>query len=381
MNGGDKAVIKGGSYSTLGISTFTTKSPAVTFQVASGETANASGLGNICTSGVVMDGTTGSGGETGSQGIVSVDGYGINNCGHVSNVTIKGVYTSPNNFGVTPWFFRDCDNVTIQDVTIDANHGDTSNGGADAMQLWTNTGAGDAAHQCNSVTLNRLHIYDYQCPGTTGDHQDGIQMMGGDNFVMRNSKIVGMQCLYVSGPQDHGVMGLFMSCGWGTCHDPIIENNLFANVIADDGAEVALYYADDMRFVNNTVTDTLGGGQIKVETGVAALPRLVFANNVTNTACASIDILHGFTTGGGAWANNVLSNNCGYGDAQYTGTWNNMFVSPATTLAGSAAGNWGLASGSFAIDKGSATYATATDYQGGTRGGTPDAGFDEFGAP
>lgn len=375
MSAGDTAVIKGGSYTSLPLDVDVTMSPAVTFEVAEGETVEASSLGDVCVTGVTIDGTTGAGGETGSQGIESPDGYGTGCDTQTDNVTIKGVYTSATASGVTPWFFRDCNNVLVQDVTIDGN-----TGGADAFQLWTG-GDLSAATQCDNFTMDRVNIYDFQCPGTNGDHQDAIQMMGGDNFTIRNSKIIGMQCLYVSGPADHGVMGLFLSCGWGTCDGPTIENNLFANVVGDDGAEVAMYYANDAVFVNNTIVDNLGGTAIiKVETGAGEMTDLTFANNVGNVPCSYIDILHGFVDTNGAWANNVLANNCGYGDAQNTGTWNDMFTAPASTLAGSAAGDWTLTSGSFARDKGSATYAPATDWQGGTRGTPPDAGFDEFGA-
>lgn len=302
--------------------------------------------------------------------------------------------------------------LTLSDMTITAGKNTTYYSGGALTFVYSGTLTLDHVRVTNSVTTKAAN--------------GGVYWTGanGDNFIVSNSTFSGNSSVPADGKSTTYAGGLGATAGAGTTAGSItVTNSTFSGNSSGGGGGAMLNVAGsgtttviNSTFANNTSNLTqkgtgAGGGLLIMSSGAATIMNSTIVGNTANMTGphdgGGLAILSGATV---TLTNTLLANNTGMSGADQNlwigngasasgknnlvlntiGTYNggsHTLTGTITTL-GSALGslsyNGGpvktiaLASGSSAIDAGTATGAPSTDGRGFTRGGTIDIGAYEF---
>jgi hypothetical protein len=348
MSGGDRALVRSGTYANLNLSSVT-KSPAVTVAIEPGGTATLTGGGSYTgVNGVTLDGTQGANG----QGWDTTDGFSIGSNGGaaVQNFRLSGALIHDGTGGQMIWMVG-CNNVTLSDIEIR----NISNADGIQMAKYTNQA------ECSNVTFDGIYMHDFNA--TCGvDHQDGIQIRAGSNITFTNSRIFklnncGSQGFFANQEGDLGGSNTTLS------------NTVIAGI---NGNAINFSSKPPQRMINNTID----GGLNTCQPVTTTCNGVIMKNNILNSACAGQKLFHDRVQNTADWANNVSTSNCGYGAQGDTVTSNfaGMFVA-----SGSPSYDYHLKVGAFAIGKATTAEFTASDIDRLARDSAPDAGADEYG--
>lgn len=300
--------------------------------------------------------------------ISSNGGDAINLSGTPSFITLDNLEIHDVDVGIN---FRS----SMTDITVRHNHiHHTGQNGGTGEGMYV--GCNDATCVVSRALIENNWIHDTQ-DSTQGD---GIEVKHGSHSnIVRDNVIynTGYPCVLVYGTVGQPVNvvegNVMWNCGDSgiqAAADAIIRNNIILdgpgngfNSQPHQGATPS-----NLQFVHNTV---VGGSPCLRLSGWSGRPGLVLANNAIY--CDADDFAIGGLGGVTVSGNVVTPATSALPAAGYA-----VGQTPALDLAGVGERNVYPRAGSRLIDAGSAAYATAIDFNGNTRGGTPDAGAYDY---
>lgn len=300
--------------------------------------------------------------------ISSNGGDGINLSGTPSFITLDNLEIHDVDVGIN---FRS----SMHDITVRHNHiHHTGQDGGTGEGMYV--GCNDAACVVSGSLIENNWIHDTR-NSTQGD---GIEIKHGSHSnIVRDNVIhdTGYPCVLVYGTVGNPVNvvegNVMWSCGDSgiqAAADAIIRNNIIfggsANGFNSQSHQGAT--PENLQFVHNTL---ISGSPCMRLSGWSGRPGLVIANNAIY--CDGDDFAIGGLTGVAVAGNVIVPATSALPASGYR-----VGQTEALDLIDVAARDVYPRAGSRLIDAGVATHATATDFNGNARGGTPDAGAYDY---
>jgi len=324
---GDVITVKSGNYAGFYLDRSGSASAPITFKAESGATItgrnattgdgiNLEGANYIVIDGFTVDNSAGTISRAGIRSVINNHTTLRNN--HVYNATTWGIYISHSDYALIE-----------SNRSHDNNFGDPN--------YWNHHGI-YVSDSSQYPTVRNNVVYNN---GGNGIHFNGDASQGGTGMVV--GAVVEGNIVYNNGANG----GSAINCDG--VRDSVFRNNLLYN---NHAKGLALYTIDaaagstNNTIVNNTIVQASGAG-----------PALTLKDGATG-----VNVVNNILLGGTDFQNSPGTNS------------NNITTSSSNLFVNSGAGDYHLAAGSPAIDKGTSSYAPATDLEGKSR--PAGAGYD-----